>query len=85
MSCRVIGYGIESSLLSFISEEARKAGAARLRGEFVPTGKNAPATGLYASHGFEAVETVDTVEHWERSLSDGTIPCPPWIDRTYTA
>jgi FkbH-like protein len=85
MSCRVIGYGIESALLSFVSEEARKAGATRLRGEFVPTQKNAPAKGLYASHGFDVKETVEGVEQWERSLADGAIPCPPWIDRTYTS
>jgi FkbH-like protein len=81
MSCRVIGYGIESALLSYICKQAQAAGADSLVGEFIPTMKNAPARDLFANHGFTAIGVANGSELWERSLCDG-IPFPPWIERT---
>ena len=78
MSCRVIGYGIETALLAVISADARARGATRLDGEFVPTKKNAPARDLYERHGFALWETIDSLERWRR---DGVIAFPAWITR----
>jgi len=80
MSCRVIGYGIESALLSYIAEQAKAAGANSLVGAFIPTKKNAPAKDLFASHGFTACGTANGAELWELDGSKG-IRFPPWIER----
>jgi FkbH-like protein len=79
MSCRVIGYGIETALVAAISEDARAHGAARLDGEFVPTKKNAVARDVYERHGFVVRETTNGLERWERDLSTGAVPLPAWI------
>jgi FkbH-like protein len=52
LSCRVIGRGIETALLAHLGENAMRAGAKRLTGEFIPTKKNAPCANFYLDHGF---------------------------------
>ena len=52
LSCRVIGRGIETALLAHLGENALKAGATRLVGEFIPTKKNEPCADFYVDHGF---------------------------------
>ena len=47
LSCRVIGRGIETALLAHIAENAIRAGANRLVGEFIATKKNAPCADFY--------------------------------------
>lgn len=82
MSCRVIGYGIETALMATIAADAVAGGATRLDGEFIVTKKNVPARDIYERHGFSRAETVDGLERWERSLSDGGVAFPAWINRT---
>jgi FkbH-like protein len=53
LSCRVIGRGIEQSMLARAAELARERGATTLVGEFIPTKKNKPAEGFYERAGFE--------------------------------
>ncbi|MEO8448394.1 MAG: HAD-IIIC family phosphatase [Gemmatimonadota bacterium] len=79
MSCRVIGYGIETALLATISAEAAKLGASALEGEFIVSKKNVPARDIYERHGFIRHDLVDGVERWRRDLADGGIAFPPWI------
>ena len=82
MSCRVIGYGIETAFFAVISDDARAHGAVRLYGEFVPTKKNTSAGDVYERHGFVVRETTNSVEHWCRDLlAAGAIPFPAWIMR----
>jgi FkbH-like protein len=81
MSCRVIGYGIETALLSAIAEPAGEAGAQRLVGEFIPTKKNAPARDLYERHGLVQTGSADGVERWECPLPSERLKLPPWITR----
>jgi FkbH-like protein len=57
MSCRVIGRQIEKTLLTRIAREARASGIQRLRGEYLPTGKNRIAKDFYAQMGFQQGET----------------------------
>ena len=52
LSCRVIGRGIETALLAHLGENAIRAGATRLVGEFIPTKKNAPCADFYVDPGF---------------------------------
>jgi FkbH-like protein len=60
LSCRVIGRGIESALLWHLARKARRAGATRLIGEFVPTAKNRLCADFYPSHGFQLVPPDDS-------------------------
>jgi FkbH-like protein len=80
MSCRVIGRTIETAFLATIADEAGRAGAERLAGWFLPTAKNAPASGFYGSHGFERVAEDEGATRWELDLAGSTPACPPWID-----
>ncbi|MBD5657608.1 MAG: HAD family hydrolase [Candidatus Eremiobacteraeota bacterium] len=80
MSCRVIGYGIETALLAYVAERARAEGATTLRGEFVATKKNAPAKELFAKHGFRPQGASGGADVWELSLAQ-TLEFPAWIER----
>lgn len=83
MSCRVIGYGIETALLAEIMSVAVGDGAARFHGEFLPTKKNVPARDLFQRHGFALDRTAeDGAEWWTYDLSAGPLAFPPWIERT---
>ena len=75
LSCRVIGRGVETLMLSDAVTVARRHGATILAGEFVPTGKNAPAADLFARHGFTCVsESI-----WELDLTRATVTPPDCI------
>lgn len=75
MSCRVIGYGIDSTLLAHIAREAGAAGA-ELRAEFIPTKKNTPAMDLFSRRGFATTDSADGAQSWR---SGGTIAYPHWV------
>jgi FkbH-like protein len=79
MSCRVIGYGVETALLAHLSADVLNAGATRLGGEFIPTKKNAPAKDVYVRHGFIAQGIEGGVEQWMLDLSANPIAVPLWI------
>jgi FkbH-like protein len=53
LSCRVIGRGIETALLSFVAERAARMGSRWLIGEYIESKKNAPCADFYPQHGFE--------------------------------
>lgn len=57
MSCRVLGRQVEPTTLNLIAQEARKLGARRLVGEYVPTKKNGMVRDHYAKLGFAVMET----------------------------
>jgi FkbH-like protein len=52
MSCRVLGRQVEHATLNVVSEEARRLGARRIVGEYLPTDKNTMVKDLYPSLGF---------------------------------
>jgi FkbH-like protein len=79
MSCRVIGYGVETALLAVVTEEARSAGITTMVGEYIPTAKNAPARDFYALHGFKENETIEGVTVWTLPLNESSIGRPVWI------
>ena len=79
MSCRVIGYGVETALLAAVSREAERAGADVLVGEFIETDKNAPARDFYPRHGFRRDTVLNGVIRWRRRLSDGCPEDPTWV------
>jgi FkbH-like protein len=79
LSCRAIGFGLETALLAAVCEEARRAGAARLAGEFVPTPKNRPAADFWPRHGFAPRGTAGEVQTWVREIGAEGVPVPAWI------
>jgi FkbH-like protein len=79
MSCRVIGRTVESAFLSFLVKHARKHGAERIQGWFLPTKKNAPARDFYSSNGFRILEQKGCGTLWELELEQKEVACPEWI------
>jgi FkbH-like protein len=83
LSCRVIGRGIETALLTHLSRNALRAGAKRLVGEFIATKKNTPCASFYSDHGF--TETIPTDEtssdsiFYEMDLTTAAMAFPKWI------
>lgn len=53
LSCRIIGRKIEDSMLAYIVEKARQAGAERIVGEFISSRKNSAAKNFYRESGFK--------------------------------
>lgn len=81
LSCRVMGLGVETAVLSHIGDEARAHNVARLVGEFAPTPKNAPAADLYRRHGFRLEGEQDGTQRWVLDPRADRIESPAWITR----
>jgi FkbH-like protein len=81
LSCRVIGRGVETALLSHIAQDARYRGIRLLRATFVPTARNQPASSFLADHGFALVEQGNG-STWELDLEEGDVRWPEWIEPT---
>ena len=79
MSCRVIGYGVETALLAAVVRAARADGISRIVGEFVPTKKNTPAREMYARHGFVEGGVEGSMELWSLDMEKAGIDWPLWI------
>ena len=82
LSCRVIGRGVETALLWFVAERAKAQGLSRLRGEYIPTAKNAPCAEFYPLHGFEPAAASDGPEGslwFEFDLTKCLPKKPSWI------
>ena len=75
LSCRVIGRNIEQAMLAFAGDFARKAGARRLAGEYIPTAKNHPAADMY--HRFHFQEAGDGC--FVADLESHRLESPPYI------
>jgi FkbH-like protein len=56
MSCRVLGRQVEAATLNVVAAEARRLGAKRLVGEYVPSPKNAIVREHYEKLGFTVFE-----------------------------
>jgi FkbH-like protein len=83
LSCRVIGRGIETALLAHLGENAVRAGATRLVGEFIPTKKNAPCADFYVDHGFvkDATSTDTSTDSifYQLDLTTAAPESPRWL------
>jgi FkbH-like protein len=79
LSCRVIGRTVETAFIAAVAGEARKCGARRLKGLYLPTQKNGPARGFLEQHGFEPVADSGSSSAWELDLDKKTVACPEWI------
>ncbi len=83
LSCRVIGRGVESALLAEIAARARRAGAQRLVGEYIPTRKNALCAQFYSEHGFVRCDDARDAESgqvfYEFDLHAAALESPAWL------
>lgn len=68
MSCRVLGRQVEPTTLNLIAANAKRLGARRVVGEFIPTKKNAMVKDHYARLGFTVMET--TPDGGNRNILD---------------
>lgn len=59
MSCRVLGRQVEPTTLNLIAAQAKKMGAKRVIGEYIPTKKNGMVKDHYAKLGFTVAATND--------------------------
>ena len=79
LSCRVLSRGVEDALLVYLLNQARNAGVFHLRGLFLATAKNSPASGFYARQGFEQVGEDEST--WELRLDapEAAKDFPDWL------
>jgi FkbH-like protein len=73
MSCRVLGRGIETALLSYGVALAEKKGKRFIKGTFIPTRKNGMVADLYPRHGFEMI-LASTVQCFIRDTTELKVP-----------
>ena len=75
MSCRVLGRRVEELVLATVAEEARKAGAKRLKGTYIPSKKNALVVEHFAKLGFTKTgDLPDGGTTWALQLSEYVAP-----------
>lgn len=79
LSCRVIGRGIETALLSYVVRDAGNRRIRILKGIFIPTKKNQPAESFYKNHGFSLVEALPDCATWQLDIQKSDTPWPSWI------
>jgi FkbH-like protein len=79
LSCRIIGRGVETALLSRIAGDARAEGASLLRGELIKSTKNTPAIDFYPRHGFQPVGDSAGATIYQTDLTIAPVAWPDWI------
>jgi FkbH-like protein len=83
LSCRVIGRGVETSMLAYLCQHAANRGVSALQGRIVPTAKNVPVRELFSSHKFEKVSEKESGETaWTLDLHKSPVTWPEWIKVT---
>jgi FkbH-like protein len=69
MSCRVLGRGIETALISTVAAHQAERGARTIRGVYVPSAKNAMVADLFERHGFEREPGERAATGWRLDVS----------------
>jgi FkbH-like protein len=80
LSCRVIGRGVETSMLAALREKANARALKRLSGKIVPTKRNIPVRNLYSDHAFKQVagDGEGKPSEWEFDVG-APIVVPDWV------
>jgi FkbH-like protein len=81
MSCRALGRGLEDGLLHIVADNARRRGAATVRGVFRKTKKNDLCVDFYARNGFVRTESTPEGSVFELPLDRPLPEFPGWIER----
>ena len=79
MSCRVLGRSVEKAFIGSICESAQAAGAKKIRGEFIPSAKNAQTEKFYQTCGFVADGATAGGSAWRLPLPAPQNLIPKWI------
>ena len=66
MSCRVLKRGVEDYLMNHAVSIARERGLRWLKGQFIPTSKNAMVKEFYAQFGFESTDQLNWILDTQR-------------------
>jgi FkbH-like protein len=74
LSCRVLGRGVETTVLQWALRRAREKGWATLRGEIIETERNTPARDVFERAGFAHDGT-----HWHHSTAQAP-DLPDWLE-----
>lgn len=77
LSCRVFGYGVETSLLNMLKRQAMGKGPSRITGNHVPTQVNAPCRETYAQNGFKQEDAL-----WVWAPDGAPTEDPVWLSIT---
>jgi FkbH-like protein len=65
LSCRIMGRGVEDTMLSQIIKKAKSEGVKTVKGKFISTNKNKPAENFYSKHGFKKND-----EYWTFHINE---------------
>lgn len=80
LSCRAIGRGVETALLSHIAEKAAKIHhVKKIKGKYIATEKNSQVMDFYEKNQFSIIDKSDQESHWFIDLSKNEIEAPKWI------
>lgn len=71
LSCRIMGRRIEDGMLAEILKEAKQQGIKTVKGEFIPTNKNAPSANFLSDYGFK-----NKGKYWIFDLRSNPIKIP---------
>jgi len=83
MSCRVLGRRVEEAVLCELVNHAKRRGAARLRGFYIPTDRNKLVEQHYAKLGFAHVGVRDDgATVWELEVATANLEAPPMVVRS---
>ena len=79
MSCRVLGRGVELSVLGWLARQATAAGAERLDGRFVPSARNSVAADLWTRAGLTRTDEGGEEQTYTLALAGAADLVPAWI------
>ncbi len=79
LSCRVVGRTVETAILAFLIDQARRRNRKKLQGWFLPTKKNDLAKEFYSQHDFAMIKQTDNGTLWSFDLNKNRIVTPDWI------
>jgi FkbH-like protein len=81
VSCRVAGRGLGTAFISYLTDEAYRAGKRFFRAKYIKTDRNRQIGLLYKIMGFskDASLSDEKASVFAYDLKDGPAPCPEWI------
>jgi FkbH-like protein len=79
MSCRVLGRGVELSVIGWLVRQAKAAGASALEGRFTPSARNTVSSEMWVKAGFPQTGQEDQTQVYTLELGDVADLVPSWI------
>jgi FkbH-like protein len=80
MSCRVIGREVERAFLGELLRELRQRGVTQVRGDYIPTAKNAMVRDFYENAGFTASRSDDEgATAWSLTIGKKKLPASKFV------